>query len=220
MMRLIFIMIMLLTFSVAYAEAGNGNSNDAEVPDSELIRKKIEKSKEDKEKKWWENREKRTDIYYPHNAHMEVMDEEGDTCMLCHPYTKNEIKNIPTLKAVTVIANEALKPICHSCHVDEMRGPWRCDLCHDDKEKIWPIDHRSDYINHHAEIAKQNREWCTECHLDMNFCTDCHLRRDTSGTGYHPLGYRTLHGLEARFDPARCGRCHNELYCSDCHGLR
>jgi hypothetical protein len=54
----------------------------------------------------------------------------------------------------------------------------------------------------------------------VNFCTDCHLRRDTSGVGYHPLGYRTLHGIESRFDPARCGRCHNENYCSDCHAVR
>ena len=37
--------------------------------------------------KWWKIREKRTDIYYPHNAHMDVMEQEGDSCMLCHPYT-------------------------------------------------------------------------------------------------------------------------------------
>jgi hypothetical protein len=216
MIRFITIIFLLFTLSIVQAESVSTKAeNGIEVSKAaDSVEKKLS---DEKDKKWWKLREKRTDIYYPHNAHMQVMEEEGDSCLLCHPYTSNQIKTLPNLKELTVIANEALKPICHSCHVDEMRGPWRCDLCHDNKEKIWPIDHRSDYVNHHAEIAKQNRQWCTECHLDMNFCTDCHLRRDTSGQGYHPLGYRTLHGLEARFDPARCGRCHNEVYCSDCH---
>jgi len=175
---------------------------------------------DDDEKKWWKQREKRSDVYYPHNAHMEVMKEEGDSCLLCHTFNKTDMSDSDKLKQITVIANEALKPICHSCHVDEMRGPWRCDLCHDDKTKIWPADHRLDYANHHNEIARQDEKWCQTCHLDRNFCTDCHLRRDTAGAGYHPLGYRTLHGLESRLDSGRCGRCHNEIYCSDCHTAR
>jgi hypothetical protein len=170
--------------------------------------------------RWWQQREKRGDIYYPHNAHLDVMKQEGDSCLLCHSFNKTGLTKPEQAKQVTLIANEALKPICHSCHVDDMRGPWRCDLCHNDKEKIWPADHRHDYVNHHNEIARQDETWCQSCHLDRNFCTDCHLRRDTAGSGYHPLAYRTLHGLEARLDAGRCGRCHNELYCSDCHATR
>ncbi|MEQ1528915.1 MAG: hypothetical protein ABL925_06325 [Methylococcales bacterium] len=189
--------------------AGSAPNQDAE-----------QKLKQEEDKKWWKQREKRSDIFYPHNAHLDVMEQEGDSCMLCHTYSKTDITDPKKLAKVTVIANEALKPICHSCHVEEKRGPWRCDLCHDDKEKIWPADHRSDYINHHGEIARQNEKYCETCHLDMNFCTDCHLRRDTSGQGYHPLGYRTLHGLESRLDAGRCGRCHNDLFCSDCHAAQ
>lgn len=192
--------------SVGVAASPSVNSDQLQAP-----------ADDEEEKKWWKLREKRSDIYYPHNAHMEVMKEEGDSCLLCHTFNKTELTDADKIKKVTVIANESLKPICHSCHVDEMRGPWRCDLCHDKKEKIWPADHQHDYVNHHNEIARQDEKWCQTCHLDRNFCTDCHLRRDTSGTGYHPLGYRTLHGLESRLDSGRCGRCHNAIYCSDCH---
>jgi hypothetical protein len=169
---------------------------------------------------WWEKRNHTSEVYYPHAAHLDVMKEEGDSCLLCHSYSKTDVVDIEKVKKLTVIANESLKPICHSCHVDEQRAPWRCDLCHKEKEKIWPADHRFDYINHHNETARGQEKYCETCHVDVNFCTDCHLRRDTSGVGYHPLGYRTLHGIESRFDPARCGRCHNENYCSDCHAVR
>jgi hypothetical protein len=169
---------------------------------------------------WWKKRNQKSDVHYPHNAHLDVMKQEGDSCLLCHSYAKSDVVDIKKLKNLTVIANEALKPICHSCHVDEQRAPWRCDICHTDKERIQPPDHKFDYKNHHNEAARGNEKYCETCHLDVNFCTDCHLRRDTSGAGYHPLGYRTLHGLEARFDSARCGRCHNENYCSDCHATR
>lgn len=213
---LLFILMLLVVVPGISAEpdniAGAGSTESTQIAE--------QKSQQEEDKKWWKKREKRTDIYYPHNAHMEIMEQEGDSCMLCHTYSKTDITDLKKLQKVTVIANEALKPICHSCHVEEKRAPWRCNLCHDDKTKIWPTDHRSDYINHHGEIARQNEKYCETCHLDMNFCTDCHLRRDTSGQGYHPLGYRTLHGIESRLDAGRCGRCHNDLFCSDCHAAQ
>ncbi|UZR30913.1 hypothetical protein [Methylococcus mesophilus] len=170
-----------------------------------------------KDPKWWEKREKRTDIRYPHNAHMEVMDEEGDSCMLCHSFAPNAMADESKLKPLTTISNEPLKAVCHDCHVTEQRGPWRCNLCHDDKTKIWPEDHRFGYIDHHGEAARRDEAACKECHLDLAFCTNCHFRRDTMGTGYHPLGYRTLHGLSVKVDTLDCGRCHNQVYCETCH---
>jgi len=214
MMRLVLLILLWSVFAPGFAETSTLKDVTAVQEHKQLL------PDHDEDKKWWTLREKRSDIYYPHNAHLEVMEQEGDSCLLCHSFTKSDVADAKKLKQVTLIANEALKPICHSCHVEEKRAPWRCDLCHDNKEKIWPADHRSDYKNHHGEIARQNEKNCETCHLDMNFCTDCHMRRDTSGQGYHPLGYRTLHGLESRMDPARCGRCHNELYCSDCHAAQ
>ena len=174
-----------------------------------------------KEKKWWEKREERKDIYYPHNAHLKVMEQEGDSCMLCHTFAGTDLTDEKQLKLLTTLANEPLKAICHSCHVAEqggdLRAPWRCDLCHHDKTKIWPKDHNFGYIQHHSEDARRDEQACRECHLDMAYCTNCHFRRDTSGTGYHPLGYRTLHGIEARTMPSNCARCHNQTYCDECH---
>lgn len=212
MIRLVMLMICLQWVGLAGAEVVADKGSETQT----LQRP----APPEEDSRWWKQREKRSEVYYPHNVHMEVMAQEGDSCLLCHSFNKTGLTHPDTLKKITVIANEALKPICHSCHVEEMRGPWRCELCHDDKEKIWPADHRHDYVNHHNEIARQDEKWCQTCHLDRNYCTDCHLRRDTAGTGYHPLAYRTLHGLESRLDSGRCGRCHNELYCSDCHATR
>lgn len=185
----------------------------------DMAPQKMSKSKK-KEKPWWEKRDVRPDIYYPHKAHYDVMEEEGDSCLLCHSYRKNEVHDEKKRKPLNVISNEALKEICHNCHVTELRGPWRCELCHDDPKKIWPDDHNFGYIQHHSEDARQNKEACRECHLDNKFCSDCHFRRDTSGNDYHPLGYRSLHGIDARIQPSNCARCHNFFYCRDCHQTR
>lgn len=170
-----------------------------------------------REPTWFEKRDKRRDIYYPHQAHFKVMAEEGDSCLLCHGFGPNTLTDKKQLKSLTTIANEPLRAVCHDCHVDERRGPWRCDLCHDDRTRIWPVDHNYSYIDHHGEAGRRDEAACRECHLDLSFCTNCHLRRDTAGQGYHPLGYRSLHGLEARIDTLSCGRCHNTPYCDECH---
>jgi len=169
---------------------------------------------------WWEKRDKRADIYYPHQAHFQVMEKEGGSCLLCHGFGPNTLTDKKQLKPLTTLANEPLKAVCHDCHVDERRGPWRCELCHDDKTRIWPVDHNFGYIDHHGEAGRRDEAGCRECHLDLSFCTNCHFRRDTAGQGYHPLGYRSLHGLEARIDTLSCGRCHNTPYCDECHRAR
>jgi hypothetical protein len=167
---------------------------------------------------WWEKREGRPDIYYPHNVHLEVMKEEGDSCMLCHSFEKTDIADPKRLAPLNAIANEPLKAVCHNCHVVEQRAPWRCDLCHDDRTKIWPDDHNFNYIQNHSEDGRRDEQACRECHLDLAFCTNCHFRRDVAGANSrHPLGYRTLHGIEARMSALSCGRCHNAQYCTECH---
>ncbi len=172
------------------------------------------------EQKWWEKRYERTDIQFPHNVHIGIVDQEGDACMLCHSFNKNNITDQKTLKQITNISNEPLKAICHDCHVKELRGPWRCVLCHNDREKIWPDNHNFNYIDHHGEDARHDETTCNECHIDRSFCTDCHMKRDTTGEDYHPPGYRTMHGMEARMMSFNCARCHNSFYCINCHSSR
>jgi len=177
------------------------------------------------EKKWWEKRIDNKDIYYPHQVHMQTMDKEGDSCMLCHTFAPNnaanKVINEKHLKQLTTIANEPLEAICHDCHMDDVRAPWRCNICHTDKTTIWPDDHNYDYIHQHNEDARLNENQCRTCHLDIAFCSDCHFRRTgggvSGGSEYHPMGYQSRHGIDARMMPSQCGRCHNSFYCTDCH---
>ena len=188
--------------------------------DVPVTKKAVKKTPQEKEKTWWEQRNKRPDLYYPHNAHMDVMEKEGDSCLLCHPFNANKITDLEQLKKLTVIANEPLEAICHECHVVQLTAPWRCDLCHTNPDTIWPNDHNFDYLTHHGEDARLDEKKCRQCHIDISFCSDCHFRRDPLQRRVHPLGYRTTHGIEARMNTVSCSRCHNAHYCSDCHRER
>ncbi len=175
-----------------------------------------------KEKSWWQKRDERSDIYYPHKAHFDAMEKEGDSCLLCHPFNENSVTDQKQFEKLNVISNEPLEAICHECHVSKLTAPSRCELCHDDPEKIWPKDHNLDYIAHHGEDARLDAsrakdEQCSSCHIDQSFCSDCHFRRDKTDRREHSLGYRASHGIEARMNAASCSRCHNIGYCSDCH---
>lgn len=169
------------------------------------------------EKSWWQKRHERPDIFYPHNIHLQVMEQGGDSCMLCHPFSANTLVDSKQLQAVNLIANEPLAAICHECHMAEVSAPYACDVCHNDPAKIWPEDHNTDYTHRHAEDARRDDGECRSCHLEAAFCSECHFQRMTLGRRVHNLGYINQHGLDARLDPAACGVCHNGFFCSDCH---
>jgi hypothetical protein len=175
-----------------------------------------------KSKNWWEKRKARSDIFYPHNAHAEAMREEGDACLLCHPFSRNTITDEKKLGQLTVIANEPLQAICHSCHLQRRTAPPQCRLCHQDMAAIWPPNHDFDYRRHHALDAQFNAKECESCHVDVTFCSDCHFRRQSSIKREHAAGYLGMHGIDARLNSLSCSRCHNAGYCTDCHrdGIR
>ncbi len=169
------------------------------------------------EKSWWQKRHERPDIFYPHNVHMEVMEKEGDPCLLCHAFSKTEVIQPEQIESLTRIANEPLEAICHNCHLDRHTAPSRCELCHTDVTAVTPPSHDFDYVANHAEDARLDNNSCRTCHVDASFCTDCHFRRDRSQRHVHKLGYRSMHGIDARMNTFSCGRCHNASYCADCH---
>jgi hypothetical protein len=170
------------------------------------------------EKRWWEKRsEQKPELYFPHKAHDEVMKTSGVACLACHPFNPVEESDPGKVAALALVANEPLKAICHSCHVEDRSAPAQCRLCHPDPKKIWPRDHDFDYVRLHAPDAARDENACRSCHLDLNDCIDCHFRRDATARRQHGPGYRLSHGLEARMDPAQCGSCHNPSYCFDCH---
>ncbi len=169
------------------------------------------------DKSWWQKRHDRADIFYPHNAHMDVMKQEGDPCLLCHSFNRNKVVNAELVKSITTISNEPLEAVCHDCHVDKQKAPYECELCHNDPTVIWPENHNFDYIDQHAEDSRLDNGECQTCHLKLSFCTDCHFRRDRSKQRQHQLGYINTHGIDSRMNAYSCSRCHNAGYCADCH---
>ena len=68
---------MLLLFSLSFStQAEINETTDAEIKE---------------EKSWWQLRQERSDIFYPHKPHINIMKQGGDACMLCHPFSKNNI---------------------------------------------------------------------------------------------------------------------------------
>jgi hypothetical protein len=179
-----------------------------------------EEKQNEEQETWWEKRHQRPDIYFPHNAHMDVMSQSADVCMACHPFSSNIITNLEQLESVQVIYNEPLEAICHSCHLEARSAPMACQVCHVDGKTIRPSDHKGDYTWFHTETARSDEKSCLKCHVDLNFCTDCHFRRNPSRQVMHPLGYRDRHGIEARINASSCAACHQPGYCRNCHAGR
>ncbi|MDH3973066.1 MAG: hypothetical protein OEV42_02195 [Deltaproteobacteria bacterium] len=168
------------------------------------------------EKRWWEKREGMEDLYFPHNEHFKAMKDE-DPCMSCHIFTKNSVTDLKKLEALTIIANEPLEVICHECHVDSLKAPSECTLCHKKPDTIWPEDHRYNYIENHGNDSAIDETACKKCHMSNAFCTDCHFRRDSGKSRVHNPAYMGSHGIEARTSPGKCGKCHKGRYCDNCH---
>ena len=215
-MKKYLLMLLLLMLPLVVQSEANA---PPEAPDKKDVLNKKESSGK-KEKSWWQIRQQKVDIFYPHKPHMNVMQDGGDACMLCHPFSKNTERDEKILAQLTQINNEALEAICHDCHVEKMNAPSECRLCHTQPSSIWPSNHDYDYKNHHAIDAQQDQATCNTCHKKIAFCTDCHFKRNFSSSDVHPLAYKTLHGLDARMAPAQCGACHQTDYCTDCHRRR
>ena len=59
---------------------GQEQLSQEQISQDKAAQKKVSAEKPET---WWEKRDQRSDIYYPHKAHYEVMEEEGDSCLLC-----------------------------------------------------------------------------------------------------------------------------------------
>jgi len=145
------ILTLVLSFSV---RAEDNKSSVAETNKVDI----------EKEKSWWQLRQNRSDIFYPHKLHMDIMKSDGDACMLCHPFSSNTVHDEELLKPLAQINNEPLEAICHDCHVEKMNGPSECKLCHPDPATVWPQNHNFDYKNNHTQDAQADQDSCNECH--------------------------------------------------------
>lgn len=111
---------------------------------------------------------------------------------------------------------------CGSCHREA-----ECADCHAGVVK--PADfHPGDYELTHVVDARRNDPDCSTCHRKQTFCVGCHERSGvgtrvergydaTLGAPFHPAGWETRHGREARANLDACASCHREDDCRACH---
>jgi hypothetical protein len=133
---------------------------------------------------------------------------------------------------------------CAECH--EVAGDETCVMCHSDPKKVVKAPHaKKEYsaFSHKLHTAKLE---CKECHTReagendaaqaypaMKDCYDCHSKKNIrpecnrchavipSSPESHKVGWKSEHGLEARFDAADCAMCHQapdaKVECNQCH---
>ncbi len=124
--------------------------------------------------------------------------------------------------------------LCQTCHQEKF-----CASCHGVTVAVLPATlhfadpftasvHRAGFASRHSLEAKADPGACQQCHQPSR-CMTCHLARGVAGgdrRNPHPPGWvgltaaTSLHGREARRDPAACASCHGgagESLCVQCH---
>lgn len=101
-----------------------------------------------------------------------------------------------------------------------------CNDCH--REEGVTANHQAGWNADHRLAATRGESNCAVCHK-QSFCLDCHkgggIGRDLDVSSYrsnyvpksHRTGFREIHPISAASDPAKCNRCHDKQFCSDCH---
>lgn len=100
---------------------------------------------------------------FSHEAHLA---KEGVDCARCHGALVD--KNIMgTGKGAIGHA------VCFECH-DGHAAPNECEGCHDNIERVRPLDHEVDYVHTHQFSARGAAQQCEQCHRESTLCSDCH----------------------------------------------
>jgi hypothetical protein len=164
------------------------------------------------------------EIAFDHDVHL-AMGEINGQCVGCHAGVVDlERPSLPPMKR------------CFSCHEHEQefsRG--QCAPCHADAEvrKVLPstfLRHDQAFARHHGAVAAEQGQVCRACHAESD-CDGCH---DTSqglaierrhperieSSFVHRGDFMNVHGIEARSEPSRCLRCHQQPTCDGCHTAR
>ncbi|MGD8873315.1 MAG: cytochrome c3 family protein [Gemmatimonadota bacterium] len=108
---------------------------------------------------------------------------------------------------------------CSTCHEEQF-----CVSCHDG-----PVGggyHESNFVaRHQAEAFGRDTE-CANCHNTAVFCRECHVQVGLAssgrlGSGYHNDGpvWLIRHGQAARQNLESCASCHQQIDCTQCHGV-
>ena len=113
-------------------------------------------------------------------------------------------------------------------HTDYAKAPIsECNECHK-SEGVAP-NHGTDFAREHRVLAGKADKNCAQCH-DQAWCLDCHqgggagetLGQSQSGRDYKPKNHRSdwisVHAIKTQDNQQQCYRCHDQKYCTECHG--
>ncbi|MFQ5649288.1 MAG: cytochrome C [bacterium] len=198
----------------------------------------------------------------------EVEDEEA--CTLCHFEDEETRQPLPAVENTLLFNHEfhvleqkvacetchknldrvdyaddhskAQMPDCARCH-NNQQATLECVNCHTNTLTLRPVDHSSDYLVTHKNLARIDQEACSVCHT-RNDCAECHqgaslfmtasapvldtqtpmfpsLGGGTKGlliSRVHDLNFRLTHPLEAQGRSQECAVCHEtQNFCQTCH---
>jgi len=145
---------------------------------------------------------------FPHQKH--ISDESN--CLVCH----SGIENQEEYGKSYVPGND----LCASCHesADYTEEKIKCLVCHEEKFRFVPADHRLNWKKDHGIKAQIASTSCNHCH-QKHYCQTCH-EGDNLDHIVHPLNFRYNHGLSARGNKENCLSCHQEqAFCMECHQI-
>ncbi len=108
---------------------------------------------------------------------------------------------------------------CATCHQETF-----CVSCHD--APVGNGYHPSSFLARHTADAFGRDAECSSCHSTQVFCRECHVQvglvsSGRLGPGYHDDGpvWLIRHGQAARQNLESCASCHQQVDCTQCHGV-
>lgn len=144
------------------------------------------------------------------------------------PEAKPEPAPAPAVKPAPKAETASAAPRGREPHGDYAQMKIRdCTGCH--RGMGVPPNHGADWSREHRLSAARTGGNCNDCH-EQSFCLDCHtgggiepdLTKSLSSNGeYMPNSHRSdfisLHPLKAKDNLQTCYRCHDAVFCYDCH---
>ena len=178
--------------------------------------------------------QKKSELIYNHKIH----NLQGMQCTDCH---KGLDKVEYSFESAEV--NPPME-MCSACHNEVKIASNACESCHISTHYLMPQNHRSaDFTRSHKFHSWELNANCMMCH-DNTSCQDCHVATnvitetnlpDDFYTPYYPgnyvdgarqqailkvhdIGYRFVHGIDAKGKTQECQSCHQiETFCANCH---
>lgn len=167
-----------------------------------------------------------TGILIDHAIHT----ENDVSCTMCHNRVAHPENFELTLPGNSKHEDFMQMEACFRCHGFETdsKAPGACGKCHPAGFELKPENHmepgfytKGGDSSGHAELKKEEPDYCGMCHVESKFCVDCH-----GVVMPHPAGFEKGHGELGTSKPAVCANCHAKggasteggtEFCDSCH---